>query len=90
MMSRQDGMTTITSSAHNQNQTVRTQSPSARAYWASVTRCVARPEGSGEIVHVDGRVERFDAEGQPIQRGSARGISDASHGNKVGRLALAA
>jgi len=88
--SRLNGMNTTLTSASKQNQNVRIQSPVARAYWASVTRCVARPDGSGEIVHADGRVERLDAEGRPIRRDSAHGFSNANHGNKIGRLALAA
>jgi len=60
-------MNTTLASASKQNQNVRIQSPVSRAYWASVTRCVARPDGSGEIVHADGRVERFHAEGRLIR-----------------------
>jgi hypothetical protein len=42
----------------------RIQSPASKAYWASVTRCEAKPDGSGKVVQSDGRVEVFDADGR--------------------------
>jgi hypothetical protein len=84
-------MNTTLSSALKHNQNVRIQSPVVREYWASVTRCVARPDGSGEIVHADGRVERFNAEGRPIPtRHQARADGRRSHDEDVCCHAIAA
>lgn len=90
VQSRLNGMNTNLASAPNQNQNVRTQSSVARAYWASVTRCVARSDDSNGIVHADGRVERFDVEGSPI-RTRREGIAHASlrHDKDADRHALA-
>ena len=45
------------------------QSEAARAYWASIVQCVAGFNGRTEIVHANGWVECFDAEGRAIRRG---------------------
>jgi hypothetical protein len=37
------------------------RNPATNAYWKSVKLCVAKPDGSAEIHHMDGHVERFDA-----------------------------
>lgn len=89
--SRLSGMNTNLASAPNQNQNVRTQSSVSRAYWASVTRCVARPDDSGEIDYENSRVERFDVEGSPI-RTRRQGSAHASlrHDKDTDRHALAA
>lgn len=72
--SRDDGMNTTRTSTPAQQP--RVQSPAAKAYWASVTRCVAKPDGSGVIYHADGGVERFDKQGWPIRAHRHAGRGD--------------
>jgi hypothetical protein len=40
-----------------------TTTQSVQPYWKSVKLCIARPDGSAEIHHQDGRVERIRPDG---------------------------
>jgi hypothetical protein len=40
------------------------QSEAAKAYWASVKRCVAWPDGAGRIVHENGAIEHIGSDGR--------------------------
>ena len=41
------------------------RAPEVSSYWKSVKLCLARPDGSVEIHHHDGRVVRIAADGRP-------------------------
>lgn len=50
------------------------RAPEVSSYWKSVKLCLARPDGSAEIHHHDGRVERIGIDGwslRPSKSGKA-------------------
>ena len=50
------------------------RNPSACAYWKSVKLCVAKPDGSAVIHHLDGRVVRIsEADFQAYLRSARKG-----------------
>jgi len=51
--------------------TAMTQNSTTSAYWKSVKLCVAKPDGSAEIHHHDGSVERIGADGRAVKPKSA-------------------
>ena len=51
----------MASTKHATNNTMR--NTTSQTYWQTVKLCLARPDGSAEIHHQDGRVERIRPDG---------------------------
>ena len=65
--SSQTNLTIQSATTMNTTTAMPRRNPAANAYWKSVKLCVAKLDGSAEIHHQDGRVERIGADGHVRQ-----------------------
>lgn len=60
-----------------------TRTNETSSYWKSVQSCLARPDGSAEIRHHDGRVETFKSGGEERKKTEEKG-GRRRHGETLG------
>ena len=69
--------TLLTTTAMNSTTTMTTNRPVTETspYWKSVKLCIAKPDGSAEIHHHDGSVERIGSDGWSLRHSKAGGTA---------------